>query len=178
MTAHRQKPGLRAVSIRYGDPHGSVVRAILDMDDPLPAEAVALASRQRSSLTHLVEEGFSCGCAQSPPRRRGRGCVCRCSRAVTATVTGRQMGISRIKLSHTSCPMTAQPCPLPEPPCPTVASRPHPRSFLKGCVRPSSTARRASRRRHIPLGLKGRHHRVLWSAGVVYAGPWRGRRLR
>jgi hypothetical protein len=54
----RQKPGLRTFSRRYRNLYHRLVKTTLDLNDQLLIEAKALAARQRTSLTRLIEEGL------------------------------------------------------------------------------------------------------------------------
>lgn len=54
----RQKPGLRTFSLRYRNLYHRLVKTTLDLNDQLLIEAKALAARQRTSLTRLIEEGL------------------------------------------------------------------------------------------------------------------------
>lgn len=54
----RQKPGLRTFSLRYRNLYHWFVKTTLDLNDQLLIEAKALAARQRTSLTRLIEEGL------------------------------------------------------------------------------------------------------------------------
>ena len=54
----RQKIGLRTFSLRYRNLYYRLVKTTLDLNDQLLTEAKALAARQRTSLTRLIEEGL------------------------------------------------------------------------------------------------------------------------
>ena len=54
----RSKPGLLVFPRIYRNLYHRLVKTTLDLNDQLLTEAKALAARQRTSLTRLIEEGL------------------------------------------------------------------------------------------------------------------------